>query len=200
MGHWEGDWHLTYSARDKVTPTKSQGMINWLNVRQRAIDDAKRDTKSNDVHLYQYTEVNLVQKGMKERSASSMTSCRTRQWTTCRIPATTRSIRTWATWQTLAGCARLHRIKTAAERGHSGKTSLHWGIRIPSGATKTPEKQDLYARDVCRQLWSGVVRSSFIGRCTATKSEAENTVDSGSLTTRIRNNHSTTHCTATIET
>jgi hypothetical protein len=40
-------------------------MIEWLNVRQKAIDDAKRDTKHSDVNLFHYTEANLVQKGMK---------------------------------------------------------------------------------------------------------------------------------------
>jgi len=34
-------------------------------VRQKAVDDAKRDTPHHDVQLYHYTEVNLVQKAMK---------------------------------------------------------------------------------------------------------------------------------------
>jgi hypothetical protein len=39
-------------------------MIAWLNARQSAIDDAKRDTPHHDVQVYHYSEVNLVQKGM----------------------------------------------------------------------------------------------------------------------------------------
>ena len=65
FGHWEGDWYLSYTPDQKVTPTKIKGMIDWLNVRQKAIDDAKAIHKDSDVQIYQYTEVNLVQKGMK---------------------------------------------------------------------------------------------------------------------------------------
>jgi hypothetical protein len=65
LGHWEGDWYLTRDAQDEPTPTKIRGMIDWLNIRQKAVDDAKRDTRHSDVHLFHYTEANLVQKGMK---------------------------------------------------------------------------------------------------------------------------------------
>jgi hypothetical protein len=37
-----------------------EGMIKWAKVRQRAIDDAKKDTRHSNVELYHYTEVNLV--------------------------------------------------------------------------------------------------------------------------------------------
>lgn len=64
LGHWEGDWHLRsgYDTRtdDKVTPAAVQGMSDWLNIRQKAIDDAKHDTPHRDVEVYCYTEVNLV--------------------------------------------------------------------------------------------------------------------------------------------
>src|SRR5438094_825192 len=39
-------------------------MIAWLNIRQKAVDDAKRDTPHSNVQVYHYTEVNLVQKAM----------------------------------------------------------------------------------------------------------------------------------------
>ncbi len=67
FGHWEGDWHLLQGAGRKREPTAEaiKGMIDWLNVRQEAIDDAKRETQAKDVYLYNYTEVNLVTKGMQ---------------------------------------------------------------------------------------------------------------------------------------
>lgn len=64
LGHWEGDWHLrpelNVRSDDHVRPEAIQGMVDWLNTRQRAIDDAKRDTPHHDVALYHYCEVNHV--------------------------------------------------------------------------------------------------------------------------------------------
>jgi hypothetical protein len=73
LGNWEGDWHLLSgtppdkkpkwerTARAEAVP----GMIDWLNTRQKAVDDAKRDTPHHNVQVYHYLEVNLVQKGLK---------------------------------------------------------------------------------------------------------------------------------------
>jgi hypothetical protein len=64
LGHWEGDWHLRPDLNSQtdagVTPESLQGMIDWLNTRQRAIDDAKRRTPHHGVQVYHYTEVNHV--------------------------------------------------------------------------------------------------------------------------------------------
>ena len=66
LGHWEGDWYLHpgYDPKHDPDPKAVQGMIDWLNTRQRAIEAAKRDTKHTNVEVYQYTEVNLVQKAI----------------------------------------------------------------------------------------------------------------------------------------
>jgi len=66
LGHWEGDWALLGSFDRNRTPRPEavQGMIDWLNVRQQAIDDAKAEVVCHGVQVYQYTEVNLVQKAM----------------------------------------------------------------------------------------------------------------------------------------
>src|ERR1035437_7176644 len=64
LGHWEGDWHLrpdlNMQTDAAVTPESIQGMIDWLNTRQKAIDDAKRRTPHHGVQVYHYTEVNHV--------------------------------------------------------------------------------------------------------------------------------------------
>jgi hypothetical protein len=71
LGHWEGDWHLRQgydtSTDESVTPAAIQGMIDWLNVRQRAVDHAKRDTPHDGVEVYSYCEVNLVRLAMQGR-------------------------------------------------------------------------------------------------------------------------------------
>ncbi len=67
LGYWEGDWLLqgTYNASDRPDPKHIQSMIKWLNNRQRAVEDAKRDTPHGDVNIFHYTEVNLVEKGLR---------------------------------------------------------------------------------------------------------------------------------------
>jgi hypothetical protein len=64
LGHWEGDGMLRHTVRReddaRVTPVAVQGMVDWLNTRQRAVDDAKRDTPHSGVNAWHYTEVNHV--------------------------------------------------------------------------------------------------------------------------------------------
>ena len=61
IGHWEGDWiyldNLNTSQKE-VSDTVTNGMIQWLNNRQKAIDDAKRDTPHENVEVWNYVEVN----------------------------------------------------------------------------------------------------------------------------------------------
>lgn len=62
LGHWEGDNLLRGSigkaADAQMTPERVQGMIDWLTTRQRAVDDAKRDTPHQEVQVWHYTELN----------------------------------------------------------------------------------------------------------------------------------------------
>jgi len=70
LGHWEGDGFLRGSVKQaddaKVTPEAAQGMSDWLTTRQRAVDEAKRDTPHRDVQVWHYTEVNHVKLAMHE--------------------------------------------------------------------------------------------------------------------------------------
>lgn len=70
LGHWEGDGLLRGSVAKendaKVTPEAVGGMTEWLNCRQRAIDDAKRETPHANVNVWHYTEVNHVLLAMDE--------------------------------------------------------------------------------------------------------------------------------------
>lgn len=62
LGNWEGDWHLLH-IDPNYTPTEAEvkAMIDWVNIRQKAVDDAKRDTPHEGVEVYFYLEVNRVQ-------------------------------------------------------------------------------------------------------------------------------------------
>ena len=59
IGHWEGDWYyLDDASQEKADETVTEGMIAWINNRQRAVDDAKRDTPHENVSVWNYLEVN----------------------------------------------------------------------------------------------------------------------------------------------
>lgn len=67
LGNWEGDW-LLHPRRDRTStpsPKAIAGMTEWLNIRQKAVDDAKAAVSHHDVELYHYVEVNLVKKAME---------------------------------------------------------------------------------------------------------------------------------------
>jgi hypothetical protein len=60
LGNWEMDNHLTASHKREPSPELVANVTAWVNTRQRAVDDAKRDTPHSDVEVYYYLEVNLV--------------------------------------------------------------------------------------------------------------------------------------------
>ena len=67
IGNWEGDWLLHGEGNRDTTPSKEtvENMTKWLQIRQRAIADAKNKSKSVNVNVYYYIEVNLALKGME---------------------------------------------------------------------------------------------------------------------------------------
>lgn len=67
IGNWEGDWLLHPNYNRNFTPTQEHinNMTKWFQIRQQAIDDAKKQSTAKNVELYYYVEVNLVLKGLK---------------------------------------------------------------------------------------------------------------------------------------
>ncbi len=67
LGHWEGDWHLRphFDPKQPFPDGFGDNFIAWLNVRQQAIDDAKRYTPHHNVEVWHYTEANLVEPFLK---------------------------------------------------------------------------------------------------------------------------------------
>lgn len=67
IGNWEGDWLLHPNYNRNFVPTQEHidNMTKWFQIRQRAIDDAKKQSNAKNVELYYYVEVNLVLKGLK---------------------------------------------------------------------------------------------------------------------------------------
>jgi hypothetical protein len=71
IGNWEGDWLLIPNYDRTVTPSPTfiANMTKWFQVRQRAIDDAKKASTSKNVSIYHYIEANLVLKAMNGEPA-----------------------------------------------------------------------------------------------------------------------------------
>ena len=67
LGHWEGDWMLLHGFDITKDPNDVpiQGMIDWLNIRQKAVDDAKRQVPHKNVEVYHYTEMVAALKSIK---------------------------------------------------------------------------------------------------------------------------------------
>ena len=67
LGHWEGDWYLINPNNPtEPSPKRIQGMIDWLNIRQKAVEDARNNVGLNNtlVRVYHYSEVNRVRDAM----------------------------------------------------------------------------------------------------------------------------------------
>jgi hypothetical protein len=74
LGNWEMDNHLTASRKREPSPELLENVTAWVNIRQRAVDDAKHDTPHSDVEAFYYLEVNLVWDAMlgKPRAANAV--------------------------------------------------------------------------------------------------------------------------------
>ena len=75
LGNWEGDWLLLGTAMhgtNNPPPEAVLGMRSWLNVRQKAVDDAKRDTPHRNVDVFVYVEVNRVREAMLNKPGSNI--------------------------------------------------------------------------------------------------------------------------------
>lgn len=60
IGNWETDWYLIdgYDTNvQRVDEKVTQAMIDWVNNRQKAVDDAKRDCEYENVEVWHYLEV-----------------------------------------------------------------------------------------------------------------------------------------------
>ncbi|MFH1023077.1 MAG: hypothetical protein V1809_06780 [Planctomycetota bacterium] len=153
LGHWEGDWYLhpNYDPKQDPNPEAIQGMIDWLNVRQAAIDAAKNETSAKDVSVCHYTEVNLVRKGMKGGVCLVNNV----------LPHTKVDYVSYSSWDTInphKGGTRkaLHdaldyiESKLPPKAGIPGKRVFIGEYGFALETTKTPQRQDRYSRDVCR--------------------------------------------------
>ncbi|MBV9864549.1 MAG: SGNH/GDSL hydrolase family protein [Abitibacteriaceae bacterium] len=147
LGHWEGDWHLRsgYDTKtdDSITPTAIQGMADWLNVRQKAVDDAKRDTPHQNVQVYNYCEVNLVQLAMQRR----------RTVTNDVLPKTNVDYVSYSSYDSgtnLRPALDYIESKLPPKPGITGKRVFigEYGFPVEN---RTPEKQDELSRQVMRE-------------------------------------------------
>ena len=68
LGHWEGDWYLLpdKDVKKDASPELVAAMIEWLSIRQKAVDDARSEVPYAKCRVYTYAEVNRVRDAMKD--------------------------------------------------------------------------------------------------------------------------------------
>jgi hypothetical protein len=69
LGNWEGDWHLlreNYDYNLDPKPETIAAAIEWFNIRQKAVADACREVKHENVQVYYYIELNHIRKAMED--------------------------------------------------------------------------------------------------------------------------------------
>lgn len=150
LGHWEGDGHLfgDWKNKNDPPPEKIDWMVDWLNTRQKAVDDAKRDTPHRDVEVFHYAEVNHVQKGMQGRKCMILSV----------VPRTNVDFVSYSCYDstkddigpTLKKALDFIESKLPPKPGLPGKRVFIGEYGFPLVNTKTPEKQDALSREVIR--------------------------------------------------
>jgi hypothetical protein len=152
LGHWEGDWLLldgSYNPKDNPKPAHVAGMIAWLNVRQRAIEESTRAVPST-VKIYQYAEVNLAQKAQQGG----------RGYVNDVLPHARIDFVSYSSYDTVNPhkenvAPSLHAAldyieqKLPEKREIAGKRVFVGEYGFPLDDTLSPQQQDQYARDVC---------------------------------------------------
>lgn len=156
LGNWEGDWHLVESwNKREPRPGVAENMIVWLNIRQKAIDDAKRDVPHKNVQLYHYLEVCLT--APEGKTVTNLV-----------LPHTNPDFVSYSSWDCLGwggfqpfkkGPALRAEVKRALDHIESRltpKPAIH-GKRVFLGefgffpkALKNPAEADGYCREVMR--------------------------------------------------
>lgn len=150
LGNWEGDWHLLhdYNAAYVPTPEEIQDMIGWVNTRQKAVDDAKRDTPHANVGVFYYLEVNRVLDA--EQGKVRMTSAV--------LPKTNPDFVSYSSYDSLGGGDIEARLKhsldfvqaqLASKPGIPGKRVFIGEYGFPA-IGHSPQEQDSLTRQVMR--------------------------------------------------
>ena len=148
LGNWEGDWHLTHTNPNYTpTDTEVQNMIAWVNTRQKAVDDAKRDTPHRDVQVYYYLEVNRVVDAMQGKV----------RLTNAVLPKTPVDYVSYSSYDALGGDIGANLKKSLdyiqselpPKPGISGKRVFIGEYGFPAQG-RTPEEQDALSRRVMR--------------------------------------------------
>ena len=148
LGNWEGDWHLTHTNPDYTpTPDEVSHMITWVNTRQKAVDDAKRDTPHTNVQVYLYLEVNRVVDAMNGKT----------RMTNDVLPQTNVDFVSYSSYDSLGGGIGVNLPKALdyiqsqlpPKPNIPGKRVFIGEYGFP-GQGHTPQEQDALARQVMR--------------------------------------------------
>jgi hypothetical protein len=147
LGNWEMDNHLTASRKKEPSPELLANVTAWVERRQQAVDDAKRDTPGSDLQVYYYLELNLVWDAIagRPRAASAI------------LPATSVDYVSYSAYdsllpspeQKLPQALDYLQSQMKPKDGISGKRVFIGEYGFPADRY-TPEEQDTLSRRVMR--------------------------------------------------
>jgi len=68
LGHWQGDTQLLdgLDPAADIPKERLDAFVEWLNVRQKAVDDARREVPYTKCQIYHYAEVSRVREAVKQ--------------------------------------------------------------------------------------------------------------------------------------
>ncbi len=68
LGHWQGDAQLMEGLDPAADPSKERldALTEWLRVRQKAVEDARKEVPYSRCQVYHYAEVSRVRESMKQ--------------------------------------------------------------------------------------------------------------------------------------
>ena len=162
LGNWEGDWHLYYhfDISKPVPAAAVKGMIDWYNIRQRAIDDAKAATDYTGVDVWHYAEIALTNTANKEdlvTVASHVLPYTNVDYVSYSTYDVTRALHTYRDMKkeltsALNWVENLLPPKSdiSGKRVWIGEYGYPFGRNPGNVDPKTPAEQDLFARNVMR--------------------------------------------------
>jgi hypothetical protein len=147
LGNWEGDWHLLHNYDPNYVPTQKEfhDMTAWFNTRQKAVDDAKRETSFHGVNVFYYLEVNRVQDAIQGKA----------RLTNDILPKTNVDFVSYSSYDSLDTEEKLKKAldyiqsKLPHKQGISGKRIFIGEYGFPT-ASHTPQKQEELSRQVMR--------------------------------------------------
>lgn len=132
LQNWESDWVLTQpGVFNEPTATAVQGMIDWFNTRQDAVERARREVGMDGVTVVHAAEVNLIVRAMEGKTTATNNV----------VPQTHCDLYSYSSWDT--SLAQPERFREALDylAGKAPASELYGKKNVFAGEFGVPENE-----------------------------------------------------------